>query len=64
MTENQGTVPDELLEIMACPSCHGDLRQTFDPPELVCVDCGLHYPVKDGIPVMMLDEAYRPGDGA
>ncbi|MFF6908477.1 Trm112 family protein [Streptomyces sp. NPDC012389] len=55
-----------LLEILACPACHSPLddRTEADSPELVCTgtgtDCGLAYPVRDGIPVLLVDEARRP----
>jgi uncharacterized protein YbaR (Trm112 family) len=45
----------ELLAILACPSCHGSLAVTED--ELGCTECGLHYPVRNGIPVLLVDEA-------
>ncbi|GAA3607492.1 Trm112 family protein [Microlunatus ginsengisoli] len=53
----------ELLEILACPNCHSALAVDDDRDELVCVasDCGLAYPVVGGIPVMLVDEARRPG---
>ena len=53
----------ELLEILACPNCHSALAVDDERSELVCVasDCGLAYPVVDGIPVMLVDEARRPG---
>ena len=53
----------ELLEILACPNCHSALAVDEDREELVCVasDCGLAYPVVGGIPVMLVDEARRPG---
>jgi len=50
-----------LLEIMQCPSCTGTLVERPSPPALVCSDCGLQYPVRDGIPVMLIDEA-TPSD--
>lgn len=50
-----------LLEIMQCPSCAGTLVERPDPPALVCSECGLQYPVRDGIPVMLIDEA-TPSD--
>ena len=58
----------ELLEILACPNCHGSLAVDHDRDELVCTspDCGLAYPVRDGIPVLLIDEArppQRPGEG-
>lgn len=52
----------ELLEILACPNCHGVLAVDHEREELVCVaaDCGLAYPVRQGIPVLLIDEARRP----
>ncbi|MEU2716268.1 Trm112 family protein [Streptomyces sp. NPDC007205] len=53
-----------LLEILACPACHAPLkeRNTEQDTELICTsqDCGLAYPVRDGIPVLLVDEARRP----
>ena len=51
-------VAPELLAIIVCPACHGELVLTEgDRPELVCQGCGLAYPVRDGIPVLLVDEA-------
>jgi len=50
-----------LLEIMQCPSCTGTLVEQVEPPSLVCTGCGLRYPVRDGIPVMLIEEA-TPSD--
>ena len=49
-----------LLEILACPACHAPLKE--QDAELTCTsqDCGLAYPVRDGIPVLLVDEARRP----
>jgi uncharacterized protein YbaR (Trm112 family) len=49
-----------LLEILVCPDCHGDLRVDDAADELVCTRCGLAYPVRDDIPVLLVDEARRP----
>ncbi|WP_377271067.1 Trm112 family protein [Peterkaempfera sp. SMS 1(5)a] len=53
-----------LLEILVCPQCRAPLNEAdYDGhPELVCTaaDCGLAYPVRDGIPVLLVDEARRP----
>ena len=56
----------QLLEILACPSPdHAPLRPgTPDDAEadaLTCTSCGRIYPVRDGIPVLLLDEAVEPG---
>jgi uncharacterized protein YbaR (Trm112 family) len=48
-----------LLEILACPACHGELRVDDSADELVCMRCGLAYPVRDDIPVLLVDEARR-----
>ncbi len=53
-----------LLEILACPACHAPLRESEPDatPELICTSdsCGLAYPVRDDIPVLLVDEARRP----
>lgn len=48
-----------LLEILACPACQGDVAEQGE--EIVCLSpkCGLRYPVRDGIPVMLVDEAKK-----
>jgi uncharacterized protein len=48
---------DWLLELLRCPRCKGELRHEQDPEALVCTACSLRYPVRDGIPVMLIDEA-------
>ena len=50
-----------LLEILVCPDCHGTLSVDESASELVCDSCGLAYPVRDDIPVMLVEEARRPG---
>ncbi len=52
-------ISKELLEILACPKCKGVLRLTESGDGLVCDACKLKYPVKDGIPVMLIDEAEK-----
>ena len=48
----------ELLEILACPRCRGQLEALGSPPEaLCCRACAVVYPVREGIPVMLVDEA-------
>ena len=49
-----------LLEILVCPDCKGSLTVDHDHDELICNECGLIYPVRDDIPVMLVDEARRP----
>ncbi len=50
-----------LLEILVCPDCRSPLAVDDDNDELVCTGCGLAYPVRDDIPVLLVDEARRPG---
>ena len=50
----------ELLEILACPNCRAALRVDDAAEELVCTGCGYAYPVRDDIPVLLVDEARRP----
>ena len=48
-----------LMEIIVCPQCHGDLAVV--DRELVCQGtCGYAYPVRDDIPVLLVDEARKP----
>jgi uncharacterized protein YbaR (Trm112 family) len=49
-----------LLEIIVCPADHGELTLSADGGELVCGSCGLAYPVRDDIPVLLIDEARKP----
>ena len=54
-------IEPSLLEILACPNCHSPLREDAEAGELVCTDttCGLAYPVRDHIPVLLIDEARK-----
>ena len=51
------TLSKALLEILACPQCKGDVSLEDSPERLLCHACKLAYPVRDGIPVMLIDEA-------
>ncbi len=53
------SLSDNLLAILACPRCKGELRYPEDEASLICDACRLSYPVRDGIPVMLVDEAKR-----
>ena len=53
-------IDDWLLDILACPACRAKLRPDQEASELVCTGCGLAYPVRDDIPVLLVDEARRP----
>jgi uncharacterized protein len=47
----------ELLDILACPRCKGDVQYREQDREIVCSSCCLAYPVKEDIPVMLIEEA-------
>ena len=49
-----------LLDILVCPDCHGAVEHKERRHLIVCTACGLRYPVRDGIPVMLVEEATRP----
>ena len=59
-------IPKELLDILACPACdeRPPVRLAADGKSLVCDCCRRQYPVRDGIPVMLVDEAVIPGPPA
>lgn len=46
-----------LLQILACPACRGDVEYDTRKEIIRCTECGRKYPVRDGIPVMLVDEA-------
>ena len=46
----------ELLDILCCPKCHGDLLYEPEKNTLTCKKCGEVYQVKDNIPIMLVDE--------
>lgn len=58
-------LPADLLEILACPKCHAKFAVDYDTEELICSSsaCGLAFPVRDGIPVLLIDEARPTLDG-
>lgn len=51
------SVNNELLQILVCPKCRGDLNHVTEPEGLLCEECQLAFPIEDGIPVMIIDEA-------
>jgi uncharacterized protein len=56
----------ETLEILACPKCKGDLKlteksSTTEEDGFICKKCKLLYPIRDGIPVMLIAEATKVG---
>ena len=53
-------IDKELLEILACPACRADVK--LDGDVIVCVKCGRRYPIKDDIPIMLVEEADMPAE--
>jgi hypothetical protein len=52
-------IDQELMEILACPACKGDLFLTQGQDGLICEPCLLKYEIKDDIPIMLVDEALK-----
>jgi uncharacterized protein YbaR (Trm112 family) len=50
-------ISQDLLEILACPACRGKVELKDDGGGLKCVECRRVYPIRDDIPVMLVDEA-------
>lgn len=50
---------EELLKILACPKCKADVK--LKENKIICTNpnCGLKYPIRDGIPIMLIDEAEK-----
>jgi uncharacterized protein YbaR (Trm112 family) len=50
-------IDQRLLDILACPQCKETIRQDEEAVFLICDQCRLKFPVRDEIPVMLIDEA-------
>jgi uncharacterized protein len=50
-------ISEDLLEILACPACKAKVELKADGSGLKCVECNRVYPIRDDIPVMLIDEA-------
>jgi uncharacterized protein YbaR (Trm112 family) len=57
-------IDPKLLEILVCPLTKGPLAYDAGAQELVSEKAGLAYPIRDGIPIMLIDEARKIGDNA
>ena len=53
------SIDQKLLEILACPKCKGDLVLTEKEDGLICRSCKLLYPIRDDIPIMLIEEAIK-----
>lgn len=56
-TQKRTAVDPKLLEILVCPLTKGPLRYDEEHQELISEKAGLAYPIRDGIPIMLVDEA-------
>lgn len=54
-------IKKELLDILACPKCKGDVKLNDTKNGLVCDHCKLLYEIRDDIPIMLVDEAKKIG---
>ncbi len=59
MPDKSNKLDPKLLEILVCPLTKGPLNYNAEACELVSEQAGLAYPVRDGIPIMLVDEARR-----
>jgi uncharacterized protein YbaR (Trm112 family) len=64
MTEPRPSVDPKLLEILVCPLTKNALEYDHARQELVSRHAGLAYPIRDGIPIMLVEEARQIGDAA
>ena len=60
--EGTPEVDPKLLEILVCPLTKAPLRYDREAQELISEEAGLAYPIRDGIPIMLIDEARRLRD--
>ncbi|NPA93907.1 MAG: Trm112 family protein [Thermodesulfobacteria bacterium] len=51
------SISRELLQVLACPKCKGPVELSEDAEALICHTCRLVYEIREGIPVMLIDEA-------
>lgn len=49
----------ELLEIIVCPKCKGDLIYEEEKERLVCKNCSVYYPIREDIPILLIEEAKK-----
>jgi uncharacterized protein YbaR (Trm112 family) len=52
-------ISQDLLEILVCPKCKGEISLNATGDGLICAACRLMYPIRDDIPIMLIDEAIK-----
>ncbi len=63
MSQTSHGIDPKLLEILVCPVTKGLLRYDSEAQELISDQAGLAFPIRDGIPIMLVDEARKLDDG-
>ncbi len=63
MSPGKSTIDRKLLELLVCPLTKAPLEYDAEAQELISRQAGLAYPIRDGIPIMLVDEARRLDDG-
>jgi uncharacterized protein YbaR (Trm112 family) len=53
-------VDQSLIDLLICPACHGEIVYKDRRKVIICTQCELHYPVRDNVPVMLVEEASPP----
>jgi uncharacterized protein len=56
------SISKELIDILACPQCKGEIEYLPDGSGLLCRSCRLKYPIREEIPVMLIEEAEKISD--
>ena len=62
ISRSRAMISQELLDILACPKCKGEVRLTEKKDGLVCENCKLLYEIREDIPIMLIDEAKKLND--
>ena len=60
MRDSEAALDPALLDILACQACHGRLE--LQQSRLICLTCKRRYPIEDGIPILLVDEAELPDE--
>ena len=53
-------ISEKLMDVLACPDCMGDVKQVSET--IVCIKCGRIYPIREDIPVMLIEESWKEGE--
>lgn len=64
ISRSRAMISQELLDILACPKCKGEVKLTETKDGLVCESCKLLYEIREDIPIMLIDEAKKLTESA